>query len=154
MCTETIWVPCPTCQCASDDRVTAQTLRRQDILPTKRCQVREVGGKLLTYVLKNDCGEIPIYVSMINYGTMIMFFVVTYVFLGRFLKQQETKFDEDEQTAQDYSVQVENPRKYSVRFCEISLPRLLKPPCLIRQPTPPKTPTNGIASSRKTLVPV
>ncbi|CAJ1934872.1 unnamed protein product [Cylindrotheca closterium] len=109
ICTETNWVACPSCECASDDRVTAHTLRRQDILPTSRCQVREVDGNLLTYVLKNECGDIPIYVGMINYATIILFFLVTYVYLGIFLKQQETQFDEDEQTAQDYSIQVENP---------------------------------------------
>ncbi|KAL3940561.1 MAG: hypothetical protein SGBAC_004917 [Bacillariaceae sp.] len=109
VCTDTDWVACPSCECASDDRVTAQTLRRQDVLPLDRCQVREVDGSLRTYVLKNECGDIPIYVGMVNYGTLILFFLVTYVYFGIFLRQQETRFDEDEQTAQDYSIQVENP---------------------------------------------
>ncbi|KAL3940562.1 MAG: hypothetical protein SGBAC_004918 [Bacillariaceae sp.] len=109
ICTETSWVACPSCVCASSDRVAAQALRRQEVLSLDRCQVREVDGSLLTYALKNECGDIPIYVSMINYGTLILFFLVTYVYLGVFLKQQEIKFDEDEQTAQDYSIQVENP---------------------------------------------
>lgn len=111
ICTETVWVPCPTCECASSDRVTANTLRREDMLPQERCQVLEVDGNPLTFVLKNDCGDVPIYVGMTNYATIITYFLITIVYLGYFLKHKEINFDEDEQTAQDYSVQVENPRK-------------------------------------------
>lgn len=156
VCTDTDWVACPSCECASDDRVTAQTLRRQDVLPLDRCQVREVDGSLRTYVLKNECGDIPIYVGMVNYGTLILFFLVTYVYFGIFLRQQETRFDEDEQTAQDYSIQVENPRKcwqeyliVVLRSCSV----LLIACALFVQPILLRIQMNGTDSSRKTLVP-
>jgi hypothetical protein len=121
ICTETSWVACPTCTCATNDRVTAQSLRQEDVLPLDRCQV--VDG--LVFSLKNECGDIPLYVGMVNYATLILFFLVTTLYLGFFLKQQEVKFDEDEQTCQDYSVQVENPRKFVGDYSSLVLEHLL-----------------------------
>ena len=45
---------------------------------------------------------------MINFATLI-FIVVGTVFLDVYLRRMEVAFDEDEQTAQDYSIVIENP---------------------------------------------
>eukprot|EP00980_Cylindrotheca_fusiformis_P007078 scaffold1482_cov120-Cylindrotheca_fusiformis.AAC.20 len=151
ICTDTSWVACPTCICANNDRLTAQEMRREDLLPTKRCQ--RVDGQV--FVLKNECGDIPLYVGMINYATVILFFLVTTVYMGGFLERQEIKFDEDEQTAQDYSVQVENPRKSSnlVVGCSMVSTTWCSRHGVLQRAVQRNRP-NGTISSRRTLVPM
>lgn len=73
VCAQNEWVPCPTCVCASDDRVSAQDLRRRDIMPVDRCQVRDIGdGNLLTYALKNECGEIVSMMKAVNVPCLVL----------------------------------------------------------------------------------
>lgn len=100
ICTRTEWVPCLDCDCGDD----TQGWKR-----TNRCTVTEDGG--LTLVLKNQCLEQPGFMwklGLINYGAMV-FMLLAILALGAYLKDQAAKFDEDEQTAQDYSIQISNP---------------------------------------------
>jgi hypothetical protein len=105
ICTDTKWVSCPDCTCLTEgERITAQDFRENDFLPADRCQI--VGNN--TFVLKNDCGEVPLWVGLVNYATLIVMLLGTTLYLGKYLKDEIVKIDEDEQTAQDYSVQGKN----------------------------------------------
>jgi hypothetical protein len=46
----------------------------------------------------------------VNYSTVIVLLLAT-IGLGEYLRRQEVQFDEDEQTAQDYSIRISNPPK-------------------------------------------
>lgn len=102
------WVPCPECVCLSDE------LRRPEsfeLLPN-RCgelidPVTENNTGLIV-ALKNDCDATDRQLGMVNYFTVIGLLIAT-AFLGEYLRRQEVQFDEDEQTAQDYSVRITNP---------------------------------------------
>lgn len=62
----------------------------------------------LRVALKNDCDGTVRQLGMVNYFTIILLMIAT-AFLGEYLRRQEIQFDEDEQTAQDYSIRITNP---------------------------------------------
>ena len=65
----------------------------------------------ITLVVKNRCLEqdgILLKLGFINYGVML-FLVFAIIYMGFYLEEEAVKFDEDEQTAQDYSIIVTNP---------------------------------------------
>jgi hypothetical protein len=65
----------------------------------------------LTFALKNRCLEEPgilLKLGLNNFGLMIFLFLSMFA-LGTYLEDQAVKFDEDEQTAQDYSIIISNP---------------------------------------------
>ena len=98
ICLNTSWVPCPTCDCSSTGQWSGD-----------RCgHARSSNGTELTFILKNNCDGAVWEVGIINYVTMVMVFLAT-LGLGIYLRKQEVKFDEDEQTAQDYSIVITNP---------------------------------------------
>jgi hypothetical protein len=99
ICTRTTWVPCDDCQCEVDGRSFGA-------FPPERC-VREVNGTR-TFVLRNDCDGTPWQLGAANFAS-VMWLLLATLALGYFLKWQEVQFDEDEQTAQDYSVLITNP---------------------------------------------
>jgi hypothetical protein len=99
ICLDTQWVPCPDCNCTEEnDRE----------WPQNRCGVGLNNGQNLTFVLKNLCNGQKWEIGMVNYATMILVLFCT-MGLGFYLRYQEIKFDEDEQTAQDYSILITNP---------------------------------------------
>lgn len=105
ICTNTPWVPCPDCICASND----ERGHLHGKLENNRCgSALSSSGDLLTFALKNDCDATPWQLGTVNYVTVILLFVAT-ACLGEYLRRQEVAFDEDEQTAQDYSVRIRNP---------------------------------------------
>lgn len=106
ICTNTPWVPCPDCNCtsANDDGRGSN----HDQLQRNRCGRIVKDGFNLTVALKNDCDATPRQLGLVNYTTVIMLLFAT-ALLGEYLRRQEIAFDEDEQTAQDYSVRVTNP---------------------------------------------
>jgi hypothetical protein len=57
----------------------------------------------LTFVLQNNCD-----------GTPWELTATTHILLSYYISYQQIKFDEDEQTAQDYSVKISNPSKDTV----------------------------------------
>jgi hypothetical protein len=61
-----------------------------------------------TFFLKNNCEQSNRLASAINYGTLVLMMVGAFG-LNIYLKRMEIAYDEDEQTAQDYSVVVHNP---------------------------------------------
>lgn len=107
ICTNTPWVPCPNCNCtSSNDDGRGSNL---DELERNRCgEIVSAAGETLRVALKNDCDATLPQLGAVNYITVILMLVST-TLLGEYLRRQEVAFDEDEQTAQDYSVRVTNP---------------------------------------------
>jgi hypothetical protein len=99
ICLDTQWVPCPDCNCTEENNSEWQQ---------NRCGVGFNNGQNLTFVLKNLCNGQTWEIGIVNYATMILVLLCT-MGLGFYLRYQEIKFDEDEQTAQDYSVLINNP---------------------------------------------
>jgi hypothetical protein len=96
-----VWVPCPECNVTdwdndADKIATAETI--------------DVFGQpeILTFALRNDCEGATIQQGMVNYGTL-MFVMVGILVMNMYQKRMEIKYDEDEQTAQDYSIVITNP---------------------------------------------
>jgi len=97
ICFDQTWVPCPTCDCNDRDR-----------WEKNRCgNATSADGEILTFALRNNC-TITEELGVVNYATMILVLIGT-LFLAEYLRRQEVQFDEDEQTAQDYSVVIQNP---------------------------------------------
>lgn len=82
----------------------------------------------MTFILKNRCLEDSsaiLTLGLINYGVMLFLLPTIYIFLGYYLDNHANEFDEDEQTAQDYSICIKfpppesrNPRKWRNYFEE------------------------------------
>lgn len=105
ICTNTPWVPCPTCNCSSEDDQQRGLAHEQ--LYFSRCGTSAEDDSIV-FAKKNDCDGTPWQIGAVNYATVLLLFIATAV-LGEYLRRQEVAFDEDEQTAQDYSVKVSNP---------------------------------------------
>jgi len=58
--------------------------------------------------LRNNCDGATLDQGFYNYGAVLIMILGT-IFISQYIKQAEVEFDEDEQTAQDYSVIVQNP---------------------------------------------
>ena len=101
ICTDVSWVVCVDC---SD-------LDKSDNFDRTRRAFGLHAGQGLNesiFYLRNNCTQDNIQASMINYATLIAVMVGT-VLLNLYLQRMEVAYDEDEQTAQDYSVVIENP---------------------------------------------
>lgn len=110
VCTQTEWVPCHDCECSGP--VGARSA--QDWNRTNRCYPHEFSdGSSMVFVVKNQClSEDPqqLYVlGLVNYATLIFLVISVYFLLDYHLDKETVSFDEDEQTAQDYSILVKNP---------------------------------------------
>ncbi|CAJ1969146.1 unnamed protein product [Cylindrotheca closterium] len=109
-CTKTSWVPCTNCECVPEGiRLTAEELRNSPYLPAARCKVENN----VTHALRNECGEIPLRVGLTHLTTVVVFLVALFS-LGKFIVHETNYFDEDEQTAQDYSIRISNPPKTAI----------------------------------------
>jgi hypothetical protein len=95
ICTDTRWVPCPNCTSG-------------DFEATRFAYGTNDAGLNVTFVLRNTCEGATIEQGFINYASLMLIMLGT-VFLNRYLKRMEVAFDEDEQTAQDYSIVIGNP---------------------------------------------
>lgn len=74
-----------------------------------RCgDIVDENGKTLRVALKNDCDGTVRQLGAVNFITVILLLIAT-TLLGEYLRRQEVQFDEDEQTAQDYSIRITNP---------------------------------------------
>jgi hypothetical protein len=107
ICTEenAIWVPCPDCP-VDDSNLFASDRLRENVL--RENVVNNVTQASMTFVLKNLCDGPTLQQGFINYAT-VLFIIVGIGGLSLYLNRQEVKYDEDEQTAQDYSIVIENP---------------------------------------------
>ncbi len=104
-CSSQQWVPCPTCNCTVRDRSNAALTMRLD-----RCAIGidDATGIQHTFALKNECDGTHLMLAGSNFATVCVM-VICILLLGMYMKKEEVRFDEDEQTAQDYSIQIKNP---------------------------------------------
>ena len=99
ICTRTKWVPCIDCnfttQDFAQDRFCSYSLSSGNNDDDDYVH----GSSFITFALKNDCDGATIQQGLINYCTMFVM-LIGIVFLNRYQKKMQVKFDEDEQTAQ------------------------------------------------------
>jgi len=93
ICTDVSWVPCPTC------------INEEMLVSQNRTTTSSEG---LNFALKNNCESPPLTQGMCNYATIILMYFGFY-WMNRQRDSISVKFDEDEQTAQDYSLMIKNP---------------------------------------------
>jgi len=102
ICSDVSWVPCPTCRSgfstSSEKRLLAKA--QQTRFSTSR--------EGLDFALKNNCESPPLTQGMLHYATMIFMCFGVYL-MNKKLDRMSIEFDEDEQTARDYSLVVKNP---------------------------------------------
>jgi hypothetical protein len=103
-CSSQAWVPCPGCDCKDSEN------SDWFLLQSGRCAnaIASDGITELRFALKNNCDGTKLSLAATNFATVV-FMVISSLLLGLFMRRDEVKFDEDEQTAQDYSVQIKNP---------------------------------------------
>lgn len=100
ICTDEEWVACPRCAGLSRDQ-----------LPLSRLAyaVNENFGDLkITYALKTNCNGSTLYTGMVHFSILLVI-LFGLVYLNRYLMKMESIFDADEQTAQDYTIVIDNP---------------------------------------------
>jgi len=100
ICTDVSWVVCLDCD-DSSSRYGYDNSRRA-------VGVNNETNSNMTFYLRNNCTPDNIQASMINYATLLLIMVGT-ILLNMYLRRMEIAYDEDEQTAQDYSIVIENP---------------------------------------------
>jgi len=102
ICVDTSWVHCA--ECSTDMNFT-----RGDFFPKSRFElVNSTSGAEFPFVKKNNCDGATYEQGFVNYGTV--FLMIGGIFLlNIYLQRMEVAFDEDEQTAQDYAVLIDNP---------------------------------------------
>jgi hypothetical protein len=92
ICTEIQWVPCPNC---TDDDFDDKSFVH-DI---------ETG---LTFAMKNLCDGATLETGMVSFAGLIVVILSAFC-ISTYLWRMEIQYDEDEQTAQDYSILISNP---------------------------------------------
>eukprot|EP00546_Thalassionema_frauenfeldii_P014586 CAMPEP_0178929534 /NCGR_PEP_ID=MMETSP0786-20121207/20660_1 /TAXON_ID=186022 /ORGANISM="Thalassionema frauenfeldii, Strain CCMP 1798" /LENGTH=762 /DNA_ID=CAMNT_0020605815 /DNA_START=863 /DNA_END=3151 /DNA_ORIENTATION=- len=97
VCTVQEFVPCPDC-----------TLTDFEDAPQRFATASSFYGVELIFVVKNFCDGAKLSLGLVNYFTLLVL-IVGMALINHHLKQQEIKMDEDEQTAQDYSIVISNP---------------------------------------------
>lgn len=101
ICTEQVWVPCPTCTIDeyenSRDRIAGTTT----VTPDGELQT-------LIFAMKNTCDGATMNVGIVNLASL-GFIILATLALSGYQKRKVVAFDEQEQTAQDYSIEICNP---------------------------------------------
>jgi hypothetical protein len=103
ICTVQNWVPCEDCN--PNDFTANRFAKATKVIGMDSGSSNIVN---LTFALKNDCAEVTFQQGMISYGTLIFLFVGI-LCMHWYQRRKEVDFDEDEQTAQDYSIRIMNP---------------------------------------------
>ena len=101
ICTEQVWVPCPTCTLDDFDRARSRVAGTVTALP-------DGGLQTLIFALKNTCDGATFQVGIINMATL-GFILLAIAALSLYQRRKQIIFDEQEQTAQDYSIEISNP---------------------------------------------
>lgn len=122
------WVPCNDCYCNSTSQGWAFPRQNVRCFDTNETTDGRLLDERFTFVLKNRClqdSSAILTLGLINYGVMLFLLPTIYIFLGYYLERHAIEFDEDEQSAQDYSIVVKrpppdarNPRKWRNYFEE------------------------------------
>lgn len=108
ICTNETWVPCPDCGCDCYLNSTGfeRTLKVTDDRCT--CFPDATTGEFLEVALQNNCEGAIWPIAAVNLATNF-FISISIVILTLHLKHQEVLFDEKQQTAQDYSIKINDP---------------------------------------------
>lgn len=97
ICTDSTWVPCPTC-----------TKEQWDVFPSTYDRYAETSDGI-KFILRNNC-DIDSMVAIVAYISLLFVCISVYV-LQKITKRRERYFDEASQTTTDYAVEVMNPPK-------------------------------------------
>lgn len=99
VCTDTQWVACPNCTLSDWQGRIAST--------TNRFASTMVNGQELRFIVKNNC-RITFSEGVVS--LVVLLFVVVFLWgIGEVSKNREVRFDESNQTATDYSIEVQDP---------------------------------------------
>ena len=104
ICTDSQWVPCPTCAGMTQTQLPLDRLgyaTTMDIFGNPQ-------GLNITFAIKNNCDGATLSTGMVHFGILIFVLLGLFI-LNRYLMKMESIFDADEQTAQDYTIVIENP---------------------------------------------
>jgi hypothetical protein len=107
ICTDATWVPCPDCKNYTDNPE-ALAPQRIGVGIRVRDLLDPSNNETLHFAVRNHCDGPTVEQGMVNYATLL-FLVVGTVALVVYLRKMAVAFDEDEQTAQDYSIVISNP---------------------------------------------
>jgi hypothetical protein len=97
ICTDTDYVPCPECQCGNET-----------LWESNRCATSVEGNETLTFTLRNQCNAAVWEIAAVNYTSLVCIYLAV-IFMSFYLRWEEVKYDENAQTAQDYSIEIANP---------------------------------------------
>eukprot|EP00571_Detonula_confervacea_P000752 CAMPEP_0172323196 /NCGR_PEP_ID=MMETSP1058-20130122/48111_1 /TAXON_ID=83371 /ORGANISM="Detonula confervacea, Strain CCMP 353" /LENGTH=1558 /DNA_ID=CAMNT_0013039143 /DNA_START=34 /DNA_END=4710 /DNA_ORIENTATION=- len=101
ICTEQVWVPCPTCTVDEFDTARSRIAGATTVTPDGELQT-------LVFALKNTCDGAKFQVGIVNMASL-GFILLAIAALSLYQRRKQIIFDEQEQTAQDYSIEISNP---------------------------------------------
>mmetsp|Transcript_29806 Transcript_29806/g.49189 ORF Transcript_29806/g.49189 Transcript_29806/m.49189 type:complete len:964 (-) Transcript_29806:41-2932(-) len=100
VCTIGKWVVCSDCN--PDDWDNTEEENRFGIFTDPAT------GEVTNIVLRNGCGRPGLTQGIVNY-VALLFLIISFLLFGVYQRKRETLYDEDKQTATDYSILVKNP---------------------------------------------
>ncbi|KAL7539204.1 hypothetical protein ACHAXR_009091 [Thalassiosira sp. AJA248-18] len=101
ICTEQVWVPCPTCRVEDFGHAMSRIAGATTVTPDGELQT-------LVFALKNACDGAKFQVGIVNMASL-GFILLAIMALSLYQRKKQIAFDEQEQTAQDYSIEIYNP---------------------------------------------
>ena len=101
ICTEQVWVPCPTCDVEDFGQARDRIAGAATVTPDGELQT-------LVFAKKNTCDGATMMVGICNMASL-GFILLAVVILSIYQRRKQIEFDEQEQTAQDYSIEISNP---------------------------------------------
>ena len=101
ICTEQVWVPCPTCTVDQFGHARSRIAGATTVSPDGELQT-------LVFALKNACDGATFSVGLVNMASLA-FILLAIAALSLYQRRKQIAFDEQEQTAQDYSIEISNP---------------------------------------------
>lgn len=101
ICTEQVWVPCPTCPINNYENARYRIAGTTTVTPDGELQT-------LVFAKKNTCDGATMNVGIVNIASL-GFIMLAVAVLSVYQKKKQVQFDEQEQTAQDYSIEITNP---------------------------------------------
>lgn len=101
ICTEHVWVPCPTCNIDEFHYSRSRIAGTATVTPDGELQT-------LVFALKNACDGATFRVGIMNMASL-GFILLAFAALSLYQRRKQITYDEQEQTAQDYSIEIFNP---------------------------------------------
>jgi len=101
VCTEQVWVPCPTCTVDQFNLGRSRIAGATTVTPDGDLQT-------LVFALKNACDGATFQVGIVHMASL-GFIMLAIAALSLYQRRKQITFDEQEQTAQDYSIEIWNP---------------------------------------------